>query len=91
MQTNVEGIYAIGDVAGPPWLAHVASAEGMVAAEHLSGKDTLGMEYDNIPGCTYCHPEVASVGLTEKQAVEEGYESNSSDNVVLDLFYVVSI
>ncbi len=73
MQTNVEGIYAIGDVAGPPWLAHVASAEGMVAAEHLSEKDSLGMEYDNIPGCTYCHPEVASIGLTEKSAIQEGY------------------
>ena len=73
MQTNVDGIYAIGDVAGPPWLAHVASAEGMVAAEHLSGKDTIGMEYDNIPGCTYCHPEVASIGLTEKSAIEAGH------------------
>ncbi len=73
MQTNIEDIYAIGDVAGPPWLAHVASAEGMVAAEHLSGKDTLGMEYDNIPGCTYCHPEVASIGLTEKSAIELGH------------------
>jgi len=73
MQTNIDSIYAIGDVAGPPWLAHVASAEGMVAAEHLSGKDTPGMEYDNIPGCTYCHPEVASIGLTEKSAIEAGH------------------
>jgi len=74
MQTNIDKIYAIGDVAGPPWLAHVASAEGMVAAEHLSGTKTIGMEYDNIPGCTYCHPEVASIGLTEKSANEQGYK-----------------
>ena len=73
MQTNINNIYAIGDVAGPPWLAHVASAEGMVAAEHLSNHETIGMDYDNIPGCTYCHPEVASIGLTEKAAKEKGY------------------
>ncbi len=74
MQTNIEGVYAIGDVAGPPWLAHVASEEGIIAAEHLSGKKPEPMKYDNIPGCTYCHPEVASVGLTEKAAREAGYE-----------------
>ena len=74
MQTSLKHIYAIGDVAGPPWLAHVASAEGIIAAEHLSGKKTGGMEYDNIPGCTYCHPEVASVGLTEKAAREKGFD-----------------
>jgi dihydrolipoamide dehydrogenase len=74
MQTNIEGVYAIGDVAGPPWLAHVASEEGIIAAEHLSGKNPEPMKYDNIPGCTYCHPEVASVGLTEKAAREAGYE-----------------
>ena len=75
MQTNLEHIYAIGDVAGPPWLAHVASAEGIIAAEHLSfGKETTKMKYDNIPGCTYCHPEVASIGLTEKAAREKGFD-----------------
>ena len=74
MQTNIDGVYAIGDVAGPPWLAHVASEEGIIAAEHLSGKNPEPMKYDNIPGCTYCHPEVASVGLTEKAAREAGYE-----------------
>ena len=74
MQTSLKHIYAIGDVAGPPWLAHVASAEGIIAAEHLSGKKTGGMDYDNIPGCTYCHPEVASVGLTEKAAREKGFD-----------------
>ena len=74
MQTNIEGIYAIGDVAGPPWLAHVASEEGIIAAEHLAGENPEPMKYDNIPGCTYCHPEVASVGLTEKAARDAGYE-----------------
>lgn len=74
MQTNVPGVYAIGDVVGSPWLAHVASAEGVVAAEHMAGHPTHGMDYSNIPGCTYCQPQVASVGLTEKQAREKGYE-----------------
>ncbi len=74
MQTNVKGIYAIGDVNGPPWLAHVASAEGVVAAEHIAGHPTPGMDYTNIPGCTYCQPQVASVGLTERKAKELGHE-----------------
>ena len=74
MQTNIDTIYAIGDVAGPPWLAHVASEEGIVAAEHIAGKNPEPMRYDNIPGCTYCQPEIASVGLTEKAAREAGYE-----------------
>ncbi|MBC8216273.1 MAG: dihydrolipoyl dehydrogenase [Candidatus Marinimicrobia bacterium] len=70
MQTSIENIYAIGDVAGSPWLAHVASTEGMVAVEHLSGLLPDEMRYDVIPGCTYCHPEVASVGITEKEAIK---------------------
>ena len=74
MQTSNPKIYAIGDVAGPPWLAHVASAEGIAAIEHICGEDPIEMTYDNVPGCTYCHPEVASVGLTEKAAVEAGYK-----------------
>lgn len=74
LQTSAKGIYAIGDVAGPPWLAHVASAEGITAVEHLSGKNPAPMEYTNVPGCTYCSPEIASVGKTEKQALEAGYE-----------------
>lgn len=74
MQTNIDTIYAIGDVAGPPWLAHVASEEGIVAAQHIAGKNPEPMKYDNIPGCTYCQPEIASVGLTEKAAREAGYE-----------------
>lgn len=74
MQTNVSGIYAIGDVVGAPWLAHVASHEGLVAVEHMAGHPTPGMEYDNVPGCTYCQPQVASVGLTERKAREMGYD-----------------
>lgn len=74
MQTNVPGIYAIGDVVGPPWLAHVASAEGLVAVEHMAGHTTPGMDYSNVPGCTYCQPQVASVGLTEKKARDLGHD-----------------
>ena len=74
METSQKNVYAIGDVAGPPWLAHKASAEGIIAVEHMSGLAPEPMRYDNIPGCTYCHPEVASVGLTEKMALEQGYK-----------------
>ena len=74
LETSLAGVYAIGDVAGPPWLAHKASAEGIIASEHIAGLSPDPMRYDNIPGCTYCHPEVASVGLTEKAAKEKGYE-----------------
>lgn len=74
LKTNVEGIYAIGDVAGPPWLAHKASAEGIVCVENIAGHHNEGMKYDNIPGCTYCQPQVASIGLTEAKAREMGYE-----------------
>tara|TARA_S200000501_G_scaffold378491_1_gene441381 strand:- start:1583 stop:2947 length:1365 start_codon:yes stop_codon:yes gene_type:complete len=73
MQTNVDNIYAIGDVSGPPLLAHVASFEGTLVAEHISGKDISPMRYDNIPSCTYTNPEVASVGLTEKDALSKGF------------------
>jgi len=74
METSQKNIYAIGDVAGPPWLAHKASAEGITAVENLAGLAPEPMQYNNIPGCTYCHPEVASVGLTEKMATEKGYD-----------------
>ena len=74
MQTNIDNIFAIGDVAGPPWLAHVASAEAITAVEFICNKKPNPMKYDNIPGCTYCHPEVASVGLTEQQAKDNGYQ-----------------
>jgi len=71
LETTVKGIYAIGDVAGPPMLAHKGEHEGVVLAELLAGKSTHGMNYDNIPSATYCHPEVASVGLTEAQCKEK--------------------
>jgi dihydrolipoamide dehydrogenase len=72
--TNVPGIYAVGDVIGAPLLAHVASAEGIACAEHIAGKPPVPVDYGNIPGCTYCQPQVASVGLTEKQAREKGHD-----------------
>ena len=74
MQTNYDNIYAIGDVSGPPWLAHVASAEGILAVEHLSNKKCTPIDYSSIPGCTYAQPEVASIGLTEDQAAKEGFD-----------------
>ena len=73
-KTNVEGIWAIGDVTAPPWLAHKASHEGVIAAEAIAGKHPHPMDVRNIPGCTYCHPQIASVGLTEARAKEAGYE-----------------
>jgi len=73
-QTNVTNIYAIGDVIGPPWLAHVASAEGIHCIEGIKGIKNPQLDYENIPGCTYCQPQVASVGLTEAKAKELGYE-----------------
>jgi dihydrolipoamide dehydrogenase len=74
MRTNIPGIYAIGDVVPTPWLAHVASAEGVVAVEHMAGKEARPLNYDQVPGCTYCSPEVASIGLTEAKAGERGYD-----------------
>jgi dihydrolipoamide dehydrogenase len=73
-QTNVKGIYAIGDVAGPPMLAHKAEHEGVLCIEKIAGKDVHPMNKNQIPGCTYCEPQVASVGLTEKAAKEAGRE-----------------
>ena len=73
MQTNIDNIYAIGDIAGPPWLAHVASKEGIVASEHISGKEVVPIDYSAIPACTYCYPEIASIGLNEDAAKKEGY------------------
>jgi dihydrolipoamide dehydrogenase len=73
-KTTADGIYAIGDVIGAPWLAHKASHEGVVLAEMLAGKKPHPVNYNNIPGCTYCEPQIASVGYTEKQAKEEGYD-----------------
>ena len=74
MRTNVPGVYAIGDVAGPPLLAHKGSHEGVACIEAIHGDPHAGVDYANIPNCTYCHPEVASVGLTEEQAREKGYD-----------------
>jgi dihydrolipoamide dehydrogenase len=71
--TNVEGIYAIGDIVSGPALAHVASAEGIVCVEKIAGKNPEPVNYGNIPGCTYTMPEIASVGFTEKAAKESGY------------------
>lgn len=73
-RTSAEGIFAIGDVAGPPMLAHKASHEGIIAAERAAGDSSHPLNPANIPSCTYCHPEVASVGRTEKQALEDGFE-----------------
>ncbi|MAX81116.1 MAG: dihydrolipoyl dehydrogenase [Crocinitomicaceae bacterium] len=73
-QTNIPSVYAIGDCVPGPALAHVASAEGITAVEKIAGLNPDKIDYSNIPGCTYCSPEVASVGMTEKQAKEAGYE-----------------
>lgn len=72
-QTSVPGVYAIGDVAGNPMLAHVGSHEGIVAAEHIAGEAKHPMRYDNIPSVGYCHPEVASIGMSEQMAEEAGH------------------
>lgn len=73
-KTNVEGVYAIGDIVRGQSLAHVASAEGITCIEKIAGKQVDPINYNNIPGCTYCEPEIASVGYTEKAAREAGYE-----------------
>lgn len=73
-QTNVPGVYAIGDILKGPALAHVASAEGIICVEKIAGKNPEPLNYNNLPGCTYCSPEVASVGYSEKAAKEAGYE-----------------
>ncbi|MDR0787494.1 MAG: dihydrolipoyl dehydrogenase [Gemmatimonadota bacterium] len=74
LKTNVNGVYAIGDVAGPPLLAHKGSHEGIACVEAIHGDPHAGVDYSNIPNCTYCHPEVASVGFTEEQAKEKGLD-----------------
>ena len=74
MATNVEGVYAIGDVTGPPLLAHVASAQGVLAVETIAGHETTPLVYEDMPRATYCHPQVASLGLTEAQAKERGFK-----------------
>lgn len=74
MRTSVEGVYAIGDCIPTPWLAHIASAEGILAIEHIAGQEVHPIDYDRIPACTYCNPEIASCGLTEAKARERGYD-----------------
>jgi dihydrolipoamide dehydrogenase len=73
-KTNVEGVYAIGDIVKGPALAHVASAEGIICVEKIAGKNPKPLDYNNLPGCTYCSPEIASVGYTEEAAKKAGYE-----------------
>jgi dihydrolipoyl dehydrogenase len=72
--TNIPGIYAVGDVIGPPWLAHVASEEAIVCVELLAGHHATAIDYGSVPGCTYCHPQVASIGLTEEKCKEKGLD-----------------
>jgi dihydrolipoamide dehydrogenase len=72
-RTSVQGIYAIGDVNGPPCLAHIASAEGVATVEAIAGQDTPGVNRHNIPACTYCQPQVASIGFTEQAARQAGH------------------
>jgi dihydrolipoamide dehydrogenase len=73
-RTNVDGVYAIGDVTGAPWLAHKASHEGILCIEKIAGHDVRPIDKTDIPACTYCQPQIASVGYTEEEAKEEGYE-----------------
>jgi dihydrolipoamide dehydrogenase len=73
-KTNVPGVYAIGDITPGPALAHVASAEGIICVENIAGKKPEPLNYNNIPGCTYCSPEIASVGYTEEAAKKAGYQ-----------------
>ena len=73
-ETNISGIYAIGDVIDTPALAHMASAEGITCVEKIAGLHVEKIDYNNIPGCTYCSPEIASVGYTEKEAIDAGYK-----------------
>ncbi|MGD1961857.1 MAG: dihydrolipoyl dehydrogenase [Fulvivirga sp.] len=73
-KTNITGVYAIGDIVKGPALAHVASAEGIICVEKIAGHSPEPLDYNNIPGCTYCSPEIASVGFTEEKAKEAGYE-----------------
>ena len=76
-ETSVKGIYAVGDVIGPPWLAHVASEEAVTCVERMAGHDAPDIDYASVPGCTYCHPQVASIGLTEAACKEQGLDYNT--------------
>ncbi|MCH8902065.1 MAG: dihydrolipoyl dehydrogenase, partial [Chloroflexi bacterium] len=74
MRTSAAGVYAIGDVTGKMLLAHVASAQGVIAVEQIAGREPLPLPYEKMPRCTYCQPQVAALGLTEAQAREQGIE-----------------
>jgi dihydrolipoamide dehydrogenase len=80
-QTSIPGIYAVGDVIGPPWLAHVASDEAIICVERIAGHDPIPIDYSVIPGCTYCHPQVASVGFTERALIERGMKKGEDYEV----------
>ena len=80
-ETSVPGIYAIGDVIGPPWLAHVASEEGVNCVEHIAGHSPHAIDYDAVPGCTYCLPQVASLGKTEEALQKEGLKKDKDYTV----------
>ena len=71
-KTSVPGVYAIGDIIGPPWLAHVAMEEAVTAVERMAGHHTIGIDYNMIPGCTYCNPQIGSIGLTERDVKAKG-------------------
>ena len=73
-QTNVPGLYAAGDIIGPPWLAHKAMEEAVTAVERMAGHHTLGVDYKAVPGCTYCNPQIASIGMTERDAKAAGID-----------------
>ncbi|MGI9015430.1 MAG: dihydrolipoyl dehydrogenase [Phycisphaerales bacterium] len=75
-ETSLKGVYAVGDVIGPPWLAHKGSEEAVACVERMFGHHTIGIDYDSIPGCTYCNPQIASIGMTEKAVKEAGIEYN---------------
>ena len=74
METSEKGIFAIGDLTAGPWLAHKASHEGVICIEKIKGINKHGINKDEIPGCTYCRPQVASIGLTEKNVIKNGYD-----------------
>lgn len=80
-QTSVKGIYAVGDVIGPPWLAHMASEEAVICIEQIAGHKPEPIDYDTIPGCTYCHPQIASVGKTEAALKKEGKQAGKDYTV----------
>jgi dihydrolipoamide dehydrogenase len=78
MRTSAQGVYAVGDVVPTPALAHLASHEGMLAVKHIAGAAAVPINYDHVPACTFCRPEVASVGLTEKEAYERGFDVSAA-------------